>query len=118
MVLQKTVDNLKDRSKDERQVVAGGIAITVVIVLLVGWAVIFFKRVQSGSLETNFDSGAQSEFNFSATREAQQAIQSSQGSGSEDLSRLRYDAAAQDASGQIYLQEIDSGTGFGSESDF
>lgn len=113
MVLEKTVDNLKDRSKDERQVVAGGIAVTVVVVLLVGWAVIFFKRIQSGSQQVNFESGAQEEFNFSATREAQQAIQNSQGTGGEDLSRLRYDAAANQVGGQIYLQEIDSAPGFG-----
>lgn len=108
MVLQKTVDNLKERSKDERQVVAGGVAVTVVAILLVGWAVLFFKRVQSGSQQINFDSGAQDEFNFSATREAQQAIQNYDAQSAEDLYRLRDDAAANQLRGeqQIYLQEI------------
>lgn len=106
--MQKTIDNLKDRSKDERQVVAGGIALTVVVVLLVAWAVLFFKRVQSGAQDINLDSGAQNEFNFTATRQAQQAIESYDGQSAEDLARLRDDAAAAQLRGdqQIYLQEI------------
>lgn len=119
MVVQSTIDNLKERPKDEKQVVAGGIAITVVVVLLVGWAVIFFKRIQSGSQQINFESGAQEEFNFSATRDAQQQIENSQGQNTDDLSRLRYDAASNQVGGQgqIYLEEID-GDGFGTGSDF
>lgn len=121
MVLQKTVDNLKDRSKDERQVVAGGVAVTVVVILLVGWAVLFLKRVQSGSQQLNLDSGAQEEFNFSATREARQAIENYDSQSAEDLYRLRDDAAANQLRGeqQIYLQEIGGGSSqFGTGSDF
>ncbi len=117
MVLQKTVDNLKERSKDERQVVAGGIAVTIIVILFVGWAVLFFKRIQAGSQQVNFDSGAQEEFNFSATRDAQRAIQNYDAQSSEDLFRLRDDAAASQLRGEqhIYLQEIgSSGQGGGS----
>lgn len=106
MALDKAVDNLKERPKDERKVVAGGIAITVVVVLLAAWAILFFKRIQAGTQEINFDSGAQGEFNFSATREAQQAIENWQ--GGEDLSGLRDDAAAARLRGeqQIYLDQL------------
>jgi len=108
VVLDKAVDNLKERSKDERQVVAGGVAVTVVVILLIGWAVLFFKRIQAGSQQVNFESGAQEEFNFSSTREAQEAIQNYDSQSGEDLYRLRDDAAANELRGeqQIYLQEI------------
>ncbi len=46
MVVQKTIDNLKDRPKDERQAVAIGTASAVVAVLLVAWAFFFLKGVR------------------------------------------------------------------------
>lgn len=110
MVVQKTIDNLKGRPQDERKVVAGGIAVFVVLILLIGWAVLFFRSIQRGSQEINFDSGAQAEFNFSATRDAQEAMQI--GQSSDDLSRMRDEAAAAQLRGeqQIYLPEIDGST--------
>lgn len=47
MVIQKTVDNLKDRPKDERQAVAIGTAGVVVLLLLVGWAFYFLKSIRT-----------------------------------------------------------------------
>ncbi len=47
MAIQKTVDNLKDRPKDERQAVAIGTAGVVVLLLLVGWAFYFLKSIHS-----------------------------------------------------------------------
>lgn len=46
MVVQKTINNLKDRPKDERQVVAIGFAGTVVLVLIVAWAFFFLKSLR------------------------------------------------------------------------
>lgn len=46
MVIQKTVNNLKDRPKDERQAVAIGTAGAVVIILIIGWAFIFLKSLR------------------------------------------------------------------------
>lgn len=113
--MQQTIDNLKDRPKDERKVIAGGIAITVVVVLLVAWGVMFFKGIQTGSQEVNFDSGAQEEFNFSATREAQEQIQVYDAQSAEDLSRLRDDAAAAQLRGEqeINLGDLGGGDQFG-----
>ena len=93
--MQKTINNLKDRPKDERKVVAGGVAVTVVVVLLIGWAIMFFKKIQSGSQQVNLDSGAQDQFNFTTTKQAQQAIQQqAQNPDQSDLYQLRNDAAA------------------------
>jgi len=47
MVVQRTIDNLKDRPKDERQAVALGTAGAVVLILLVGWAFFFLKSLRT-----------------------------------------------------------------------
>lgn len=77
MVLQQAqnaVSNLKDRPKDEKKVVAGGIAIAVVAVLLVGWGILFIKKIQRGEQALEFGGGAQDEFLPGSVRDAQQAI--------------------------------------------
>lgn len=74
MVIQKTINNLKDKPNDEKKVVAGGIAIAVVVALFFGWAFFFFKKIQRGELAPNLGGGAQSEFDFSSVREAQQQL--------------------------------------------
>lgn len=74
MVIQKTINNLKDKPNDDKKVVAGGIAIAVVIALFLGWAFFFFKKIQRGEVAPNLGGGAQSEFDFSSVREAQQQL--------------------------------------------
>ena len=115
MVIQKTVNNLKDRPKDERKAVAGGIAITVIAILLVGWAFFFIKRIQSGSQQVNFDNGAQGEFDFANVRAAQDQIeQQSLYNETNELYQVRQDAAAQQGSQQLQIQQVyDDGSGFG-----
>ena len=77
MVLQKAVDNLKDKSKDEKKAVAGGIAIAVVLILLIGWSFFFFKKIQRGAQLQQLGGGAQDEFNFSTVRDAQAELMKS-----------------------------------------
>ncbi len=45
MVVQKTLDNLKERPKEDKQAVALGAAGTVVLILLIGWAFLFFRSL-------------------------------------------------------------------------
>jgi len=122
VVVPKTIDNLKDRPKDEKKVVAGGIAITVIVVLLVAWAIFFLKKIQNGTQQVNFDSGAQSEFNFSSVTEAQQQIeQQSQAQNYDELYRIRSEAEAGQGGGSvpIQIQEIQGGAdAFGNSSGF
>jgi hypothetical protein len=111
-MVQQTINNLKERPKDERKAVASGIAITVVVVLLAAWLILFFKRIQSGSQQVNLDFGAQNEFNPTAVRQAQDAIQQQNGQTPEDLYNIRNDAAANQLQGQqqTSVQQIGAGT--------
>jgi uncharacterized membrane protein len=115
MVVQKSIDNLKDRPKDERNVVAGGIAIMVVVVLLFAWAILFFKRIQSGAQTVNLSGGAQDEFNFSSVREAQQALEQEYSDTTDEYRELRESAAASQVQGtRIDMQQSGSADPFGS----
>ena len=46
MVVQRALDNLKDKPKEDKQVVALSLAGTAVVILLIGWAFLFFKGIQ------------------------------------------------------------------------
>ena len=85
MVIQKAIDNLKDKPKDDRKAVAGGIAIAVVAILFIGWAIIFFKNIQRGVQSQQLGGGGQDEFNFSSVREAQEELMQ----GFSDFDELR-----------------------------
>lgn len=52
MALQQHVDNLKQRPKDERQVVAVGFAGAVVIILIVIWGFYFLKSLRQEQIQT------------------------------------------------------------------
>ena len=47
MVLQNAVNNLKERPRDEKKVIAGGVAIAVIVILFLVWAFLFFKKIQN-----------------------------------------------------------------------
>jgi len=85
MVIQKAIDNLKDKPKDDRKAVAGGVAIVVVVVLFLGWAFIFFKNIQRGAQLQQLGGGAQDEFNFSSVKQAQEELMQ----GFSDFDELR-----------------------------
>ena len=101
MVVQKALDNLKEGSKDDKVAVASGIAISVVVILLVAWAIFFFHNIQKGSQQLNLSGGAQDQFNFSTVKDAQAQLQQQYNDSTKDFQQLRNDAAAQ----QIQYQQ-------------
>ena len=46
MVLQRTIENLRERPSEERRAVAFGIALAVMLALFLGWAVFFFRSLE------------------------------------------------------------------------
>ncbi len=58
MVVQDKIDSLKEKPHDEKRAVAGGIAIAVVVVLLVGWAFLFLRNIQKGTAIPTLQGGS------------------------------------------------------------
>ncbi len=114
MVVQKTIDNLKDKPKDERKALAGGIAFAVVILLFFAWAFFFFKKIQRGAQLREFGGGAQEEVNFSAVREAQQKLLEGV-SDTDELRTLRDQAAERQMDQSVREEYQGSGDAFGGE---
>lgn len=55
MVLQNAVNTIKERPRDEKKVIAGTVAIVVIVILFLTWAVFFFKKIQN-TAPIQFDS--------------------------------------------------------------
>jgi hypothetical protein len=96
MVVQKAINNLKDGPKEDKVAVASGIAISVVVVLLAGWAIFFFRNIARNAQGVNLGGGVQSQFNFQSVTQAQQQLQQQYGSGSNntDLQEIQAQSAA------------------------
>ena len=95
MVVKDAIDNLKDRPHEEKKAVASGIAIGVVIILLVGWSILFLRKVQNPNAIRNLSAGQQDQFNFDTVQQAQQQLKQGFASTSDELQRIR--DAAQDS---------------------
>ena len=80
---------LPGTQKDEKKVVAGGIAITVVVVLMICWGYFFIKKIQNGSQKVELGGGAQDQFNFTSVKDAQDQLKNSYGNLNQDLQDLR-----------------------------
>lgn len=98
MVLQKAVDNLKNRPEDERKAVAGSIAILVVAILFVVWTVHFFKKIRSGDMKIEqIGSGLKEQFDVAPITEAQKQLVESYKNTTDELKAIRDQAAQQQA---------------------
>ncbi len=89
MVVQNTINNLKDKPKEEKTAIAGGIAITVVALLLVGWGFWFVKKIQRGEEFQSFLGSKQDEFNPDGVLQAQKDLEEQWKQSQEQLRALR-----------------------------
>lgn len=92
--------------------VASGIAISVVVVLLVAWGILFFHNIRKGTQRLDLGGGAQNEFNFSSVKEAQQQLQQVYSNSTDELLQIRDDAAASQMQfqQQTDMQQTQSGS--------
>lgn len=103
--MKETIDKLKERPKDERTAVAGGVAALVALLLLVGWGFFFLKRIVRGeSVPTTW--GVQSDIVNSPTlRGATSEFEEQFYNATEELRLLRDQAARIDQYAQPQPKE-------------
>ena len=115
MVVQRTIDNLKDKPHEEKKVVAGGIAILVVMILLVGWGFIFLRKIQrAGDVPTFQGAGIpEDQLNAQFLSGTQEQLNQYYQSAQDQLREIREDSAARevDPAGT----PDDNGSGFGAQ---
>ena len=97
------LNTLKQGPKEDKVAVASGIAVSVVIVLLVAWAIFFFRSIQQGTQKVNLSGGAQDQFNFTSVKQAQQQLQQDFGAAADasELTQIRNASAAGQTGGKL-----------------
>ena len=89
MVVQKALDDLKERPHDEKTTVASSIAIAVVIILLIGWAFIFLRNIRKTPPTLEGGVVPQSQFDYSIFKNSQQEIQNEYQNAANQLRQMR-----------------------------
>ena len=86
MAIKNAVNNLRNRPKADRAAVASGIATTVVALLFLGWAIIFFHNMRSFNAQTqSANNEAQSQLDTAALNEAKRLLTNPQGNAVDQL---------------------------------
>ncbi len=89
MAEPSAIEKLRQKPKDERTAVASSVAVFVVIILFLGWAIFFIRGIQKGTQTVNLDSGAQDSFNFDSVKQAQDALKNQYNTASQDMQDLQ-----------------------------
>ncbi|MFZ2886535.1 MAG: hypothetical protein WA021_01810 [Minisyncoccia bacterium] len=106
MVVGQALDNLKDKPHDEKKMVAGSIAIAVVVILLVGWAFFFLRNIQRGSAIPTLQGAAvpEDQLNTQFIQQTQQQMNQYYDSAQQQLRDIRDTSAGGSGS-------VDAGAG-------
>ena len=107
MVVQSTLNNLKEKPHDEKKAVASSIAIGVVILLLVGWGFLFIRKIQRGTATPVLESGVvpTDQFDAAFLRSTQDKINQLNQNSSQELQEIRDAAASNQAGGSVQQGE-------------
>lgn len=89
MVVQKAINNLKERPKDERATVAGGVAVGIVIILLLGWGFLFLKKIQREGPSYDFGPTSIKDFGWNELKAVGEGIQGGPYNPQNELRSLR-----------------------------
>lgn len=65
--MQQTIDKLKEKPKEQKTAVAGGIAVTVVVILLIGWGFFYLKKILAERPSDDIQTDA---FDFASLRDS------------------------------------------------
>jgi len=107
VVLQRTIENLRDRPKHERRAVAFWIAIAVIVVLFVAWGIFFVSTLNSNTLQPVNDA-----YNQAVQQVQTQQDQTPAPPGDTGwVSTAPQQTAASDASQQIQIIQENSSSG-------
>ena len=115
MVVQKALNNLREGPKEDKVAAAGVIAVSVVVILLVAWAIFFFRNIQN-VVPVNESGEVQAGTDISSVTDAQQ-IQNMNSNATELLQQMSVDATSPQTQMQEPSLQLQGGTSqFGSAS--
>lgn len=98
--MKQVVDGLKDRPKDEKQAVAGGVAIFIVTIIFIAWAFFFFKKIaRGGDVNIPFGGVQQDVVQGASLNQAKDDFLRSYNDATADLRAIRDQAAQNSAYG-------------------
>jgi hypothetical protein len=111
MVVEKTLNNLREKPHNEKTAVAGGIAVAVVIILLVGWGFFFLRKVQRESVRTLEGTAVPSDqFNLDLIRDTERQLSEMYENSAEELRGLRDNAADNEIPSTVDFSPTPAGT--------
>jgi uncharacterized protein YpmB len=109
MVLQRTIEDLRDRPTHEREAVAFWIAIVVIAVLFMAWGVYFFRSVGAPDLKPVNDAYTQAVQQVQAQSPYDTSGWASQTQSAASAASVN---TQNDSSGQIQIVQQDDGSSY------
>lgn len=112
MVVQSTINNLKEKPHEEKKAVATSIAVGVVVILIIGWGFLFMRKIQKGATTPTLEGNAvpQDQVDRAYLQQTQQQINQFYQSSQDQLRDIR-DSSAQNQVQTNYTSESVNASG-------